>query len=955
MANTQSHTTCHDHRVNPWSIGQRLFSARLTDIIATQIMDAAIAQPYPDWSAALLQRAADISHDTLIKTNDYSDNQQVMALQLRAYEIAADNFDLIAKHQALLIKPERFDPDPSPVSAHIEPILSGTYDQKPNQYWNWLQAHVDACVIPSSIETLLDDINAPVPDAATMTDILGAICHAVNTSTESVQTRDNLPHDLPPGGLNVEKLNEIRLEAQEQNNVAQEILDDLVPKHFRDLPRDFSPDVAQHPALISAIEARPFAPSHVRTIVTPPSDPHGATMAIVFHTGTSIAARIISEPEPANFPETLYQSHRDLATQHIALDMTNDNTEPAEDILLHIINAILPGANTLLGHNPDTVKTIMHVATQRGVPEDAVRHAINAATSHITPVFNRVMSDAGVTPQHCTTEMFQKIAHSATQHGADPHLVHALAQAMNLPTRLLNLPSAVITEQQTQAVVDQARKEGIREYYITLWKNSAKNASFPGIVPQASFQRHNLIPTDFYPPPQPAGTIAYCSCDFCHRHSLNALNSPRDAHTMAVRHHGDAAGLRAIIRMHQNIDTTDVKRRRLADQFLLAIADITRMLEHHCALNQTHSTQPHHHLYNQILDSIEMAHQHILPEPTSSSPDPRHNAPHSIALIAHAQATHEAHQERIESDDIKPDELIRRIHATRRLIYIVDLANDTISQCPKTECLHAVETLQVDPFFITDTITDEFKVDTEFILSETPTVVSERAAQHELLLEELTYPLDTPFGARFAFTTNHDGQPTLPTLVSRYHQGQIHINTSEEPCPKGYPAAWTAEDKTQLLTAAYSQCHQPPTEDITHHMDSHHSMSMIGMHDIPAQTWPSLIQKARQAGIPKAAIDVIIQTMSGAHLPIHIQSSAPIHDELRTDVAMARSILDSAATAGANPYQIKRLALAMLQPSLAPTIPPIPKRHVRALVKTARERGVPNHVVARMRASLNQE
>ena len=47
MANTQSHTTCHDHHVNPWSVGQRLFSARLTDIIATQIMDAAIAQPYP--------------------------------------------------------------------------------------------------------------------------------------------------------------------------------------------------------------------------------------------------------------------------------------------------------------------------------------------------------------------------------------------------------------------------------------------------------------------------------------------------------------------------------------------------------------------------------------------------------------------------------------------------------------------------------------------------------------------------------------------------------------------------------------------------------------------------------------------------------------------------------------------------------------------------------------------
>ena len=123
-----------------------------------------------------------------MKTNDNSDNQQVTALHLRAYAVAAENLDLIAKHQAMLLKPERFDPDPSPVSAHIEPILSGTYDQKPNQYWNWLQAHVDASVIPSSIETLLDDINAPVPDAATMTDILGAICHAVNTSTESVQT-----------------------------------------------------------------------------------------------------------------------------------------------------------------------------------------------------------------------------------------------------------------------------------------------------------------------------------------------------------------------------------------------------------------------------------------------------------------------------------------------------------------------------------------------------------------------------------------------------------------------------------------------------------------------------------------------------------------------------------------------------------------------------------------------
>ena len=958
MTKTQSRTTVHDHPVNPWNLAQKLFGAELATLLCHTMIQTVMAgvDEHPDWRAALLQRAAVITQGTIASIQDSADQAapgQEYLFQ-DAYETAVHTMDWIANISTLMPAPGLIEPDPAPEMLRAEPGLN--VDQDPNRYWSWLQAHIQAVALPDSIEAMTKYMAAkPVGDQTT-TEMLGAAAHALNVISHGVARRREMPEQTPLDGMHKHDLVTIRDAAIKAVDHARESVEKLSERHYRELPREFSKAVIAHPSLVDAIEGKPLPPCHVRTVVTPPNDPNGAVAALAFHSGSSIIAQLITEPPPANFPPELFFINITFAIPHLSLDLEQDGTEPAESVRISILTSMTGVTETVESLKPETIHAIMQVASQRQVPENAIQESIKAACQPTGPAGNQALSDADLPPQHCSTELFEQVAQSAQSHGADAHLIQALAEFMNIPSYLLNLPRAIVNDQQFQHVAAVVKQEGLPEFYLGLWRKRTDDGSSVVYHPPPPYQDLHPTPSEFYNPPAPNGATSQCECDTCHRMNRNNFNTPRDAYNLAIRHQGDAYGLRALMAHHNDVRTTHDAE---ADRMLDTIQDLTTQLGHYSAVNQVHSTHPYPDLMREINETA-LAARHYLDQTgqknTLSNAKERHkDAINTMALIYHAEAAANEHQRHLEKQDASLEEQLRRLHALNRLLNVVKISQMHMKAQPPQTREKAALMLEVtdEDEDVVVTLIRIINFAKQEILRETPTKTSQKAAKHPELLKEMDYHTGSPLVACYQHTIDRAGKPAKPSLVRRYHEGCFHIRTTEEPCPKGYPWTWMPEDEMEMVTETILACGQRPDQSLLMEATRQNVRATFGVHDIQQEAWPKIAQAAKEAGLPPTAINHMMAQLKGGTFRIHdVVSDQQQNTEQNADRETASKILEDATAAGANPYQILRLAVAMDQPSLAPEIPPIAVRHVRAIVKTARQRGVPLESTAKMKAAL---
>ena len=468
MPGPQRETTVHDHALNPGTHGQILMGVLLAEGMCRKLVELAddAQDTHPDLRNALLQRAAQFANGMRKILDDAREHAPPEQRDLfeNAYLQTAES--LAAASSRASGKPTGNSPEHPPRRYEHNPTPR---DTAPNQYWRWLQRHVPALALASWLDDASILIAKEPPGTDTRYEITATAAHAVAIIGNAIDTAAEQPDDHPEDGMTTEQLQEIREIALIAAHEAREQLDELIAPHYRASEIRATRRAQEHDAVMRAAQDMPLSPNAVRTVVAPDHHPDGPVIGIIHEFDGAVHARLIEDPPPAQLPDRTAAMIHAMAMRHLALDHIALDTEPPESVRIAAIAVTTPAWHGIRALSGETAAHIIGVARHRGVEESAMRDAFTAACRGLSPNADRIMSDAGLNPQACGSEVFEAVARATLENGGDPHLVVHLAHSMHLAPHLIGIPRAITTPEQRDAVIAAARRAGVPERYITVY------------------------------------------------------------------------------------------------------------------------------------------------------------------------------------------------------------------------------------------------------------------------------------------------------------------------------------------------------------------------------------------------------------------------------------------------------------------------------------------------------
>ena len=956
MVNTQTQTTIHDHFVGLTSQTQTLVGAMMAQYMSQGLTELAESEimAHSDYRRALLQRAASITQGT--RTLLTNSNLHASAEEERLFKTAEQNVeDEIAAasrvtHQ--IPTPKHFQPDPAPGKYTGYPTPDDPY---PDQYWSWLQAHITAFPLQLCIDKLVDKFTftRPRPNQEFQADLVAVVSDAVSTIGYAISQRGELPVGTPPNGVEKEDLQNIRTAAQYVVKTANETVQQLIDEHFSHVDFDVTKAALAHPTIANAINETPFSPDEVRTIVVPDNDPNGPAVAVAFHYSGTIRGQMLLEDAPEDYPAHLFTILKSMTMRHLALDYLEKDTKPPESVRIKATVALTPARASVNALSPDNTQAIIKMATDRNIPESAIKNAFSAACGHLSIATDAVLSDAGVTPHRCNPETFEAIADAVMEATNDPFLVQHLANTMNLPAHLLELPRAIVNPSQIEAITTAAQEEGIPEYYIDLYVSRTDDGTADVFNPPPQYRDNYPRPIGIYNPPKPTAEPSTCQCQACGS-GMDLVVSPRDTLTLEIRHQGDAVVIQKLTDIHQKM-TTEAINAEITDAILEAIEEITLKVDHHLVLNQINTTHPYPEIAKATKAAAAQANLYLAQQQTrdpTTSNSQLSTAIRTNCHILHAAEATKVHEKVLLDHCSDIEQAMRHLHAMHLMLTRADLRTEDFLRTDLKVQQKALISLNFDPKVATQEIRETVSEHQDIIMMDIPEAVSEAAAQHEELLNEALSNQYSPLDASYTWTKGKDGQAVLPAIVRRYHQGTVYYRLTYEPTPKDYPSTWAKEDHTALVSQTIRKTETTPSKELMKHATSTVTNAMLGMHNVQEQSWERIAQLIRGLGLTTTAVNQTIRDLSGNLLNSMGEAQRPYLPQPPVNAEAARQIIDAARNAGADAHQVYQIAATISHQHLADKPPPVAIRHARAMARAARQRGVPQRYTTLIQKTL---
>ena len=425
-----------------------------------------------------------------------------------------------------------------------------------------------------------------------------------------------------------------------------------------------------------------------------------------------------------------------------------------------------------------------------------------------------------------------------------------------------------------------------------------------------------------------------------------------DPETDRVGHAFPISGSGGSESIHAQYDGPDSADRAV----LTALQSATSMVAHHLAHHQPHSARPHPALATEAEYAVAQTMQYLgscAPSEAKGAKTPIETAVDLCCQIAHAESVADVHTQEIVNPTDEPEHAIRRLHALNLALARVENAHQALLDMDPAERRQAEEIVGIHTHTTRQLVHTTLRLDHSLVRSELPEDVSPTAALHPELVNAARHNQSSLLEAGYGWTTDERGRPTTPAVVRRYHQGVVHYRATNEPLPRGYPSGWANEDYIALMAQSMQQTQTSPATDLSLQVQASSHRARFALHDIQHESWRHLQDLAYQLGLPPTAANFMLKELSG-NLPDALsEDPPPFYTKPATDESTARAILDAAQDAGADDRQLYRLATAMGYRTLVPAPHPVPTRHVQAINRAARQRGLHQRNVALMEQALD--
>ena len=597
MTGIQSTVTVFDHPMEAMSQAQILLGALFTPSLAQHMVQCATDETvHTDIARALLQRAASLMRDTNETMN--TNRSDVPPEQQDLYDHRQPEIMTAIDMAALITK------DLPIPTAEPAPLTDEYVPQSPNDYWQWLQAHMQTMPLIEWLEQTQQHMADYPMLKPTQPELLAALTHTMFAMRHAVEQCAESPDNIPADGVTAEDLAGMRQAAAATLDEADTLLAGFVKKYNDSATITMSAGVRNHASISRATLDTPFAPNTSRTIVAPDNDPDGPAIALVYPINREIRSHMLLEYPEEDVPQRITILLTAMAMRHLALQLEQYDVEPSETVRIHSASALHQASSAIMTLTPDVMSALIQESRHRQVPDSAIKDAVHAACSHFPTASNFILSNTDLTPQRCSTEVIQAIAQVLTSPEQD-HLVNHIATQMHAPTHLLNLPRAIVAPQHLERIAATARRLGVPEHRIHAYLARTDDGSADDFNPPPPYHDYYTPPADIHSPPTDHTAPLMCSCPWCESYQQRYDNNARDALTLAIRHSGQANACTNIIALHRNAPE------ELHLPILDVLNDVTSRLGHAVALLQPHTGNPLNGIIGETLRIIQELYQHI--------------------------------------------------------------------------------------------------------------------------------------------------------------------------------------------------------------------------------------------------------------------------------------------------------------------------------------------------------
>lgn len=832
-----------------------------------------------------------------------------------------------------------------------QPALDAYHDPafKPPEthdtYWQWIQTVAQSSLLAPAIAEAFSPTNHPSADASPETrhGMISAAVHAVNAFTQQLANTVVEPHDYAEFNTIPQTAQALYDEAsQALQNAANDLKDEITAFHQ-------ASTLQVHPSLhdeLGAIEEfteTPIPPGKLRTVIRPGSPEQPPLNLVVYN----IAG--IIHVHPPSGPYSEFAAHRNkLFTigcigRHVAHDATENNIghDDATPDILHALSALLNGFTNL---TPTGTTHIAQTASRRQLSHAQTLRIFSIITSEAPEALPAILRITPLSPTWCDAEDFQHVISAARNAGADDHLVKRLIQAFSLQ----------LTDfQATEPTIPQPAIDEIAEYLAETSIPVEHITEFQQYNDPKRFRRHRFAvspqpltvpdPTHFDPPQNPgAHTGCPCSnCDF----TRDPTNSSHPSLSYYIRNAGYAHAYLTLAEESppSDGDNPEILRSIYAAQH----AHNIDRLDHFLTVHQAYPNHPFPmrlQFIRQCRDRID----ELWPDQGAESTDEQFRqmqayprTPHFLTELDVRTCMYAAayHRDSFHHPLASTDEKITHAaEATQALDTIVVLQEALADQFRPDPLNHRISQHENSTYAIAAELTKAF-------VATIPHNVTPDARL--LLQKDPSLPGSAPIPPTHIDFYEIEGTDPLDYIVVFYHQEEFHFKTLQDPYPPGYPQHRALQDMLQAhRNLAPGQANLPHMANTITRLAYHIAASTHCVQDSERQ---SVIDIALRHGLSHYAVMDVLHEL---HLDASHQTTAgrlPASQQLER---VQQAVIDAARKRGFNDILMNRIAEAIVRPDLIVPIPPLERRHARAILKAARQAGVANPAMTRLEREL---
>ena len=840
------------------------------------------------------------------------------------------------------VEPPNWSPDPQ--TPLPPPFGINDPEPPPTHSWQWIQTILQAQNVLEAIRIFAGSPN-DLPGADTsVTD--HASLSTINNVVASFQAHlDQLPlqpadhQHVDTDGSTFQKILD---DAQQAIDDARAKLVEQAATHQQRSHTIVAPELHLHEDAIQGITATPLLPGTVRTAIVADNHPAGPASIVAYSINRELHIHSVN----GDFhPDLDIQSRLFIIAAymtHLSSDQSEWPTAPTESMrdAAYAIASLLGGYQQI---NPAGIHHIVSTATSRGIDPLRILQLFEAITGHRSQSIHKILANAEISPQWCTTSELESLVNAAINAGADNHILHAIVNQLNHQPQDCGLVPLTLPAAATHDIASAAADAGVNPRNIEQFIENANTGNSAYGFPHRfrSVTENTLLEQPFS-----RREIGLCECSTCDALTPHQYSYPDGA---VIRIAGLAHAARTLsaecLNTFQDI-TDDHHRCTLAVYNCIS----TDRLAHFLLLNQTypqHTNLQRITFIDQCYRKVKQQWNELRRGFSEATTQQVNNDPNTLAIIAELDlryALHTVSYHSREYHSVYNDVMEQgfQIAAAANMVQIAALSVANLAERLPNHRLTPVITQHYDQTVaLHDAMAASFN-------NTAPTDITPAARQHTSQIDDLQSVSIEPSLIGF-YGIPDQSQTQAVDIICRYlHNGRIHIKMFDEPYAAGYPQLRAIGDMMKISSLAEN----PNTTNSRLETRSDNIIGAVSNsnHCVPHEAWEQIAVTARQHSLSNLAVNTAIADLRGYIL------------RPDTDTPQARSSDDSyihdsvfaeAQRLQFSPIQVNQLAIALGREDFTTELPKLPQRHINAILRAARRTRLEPHAIERINDAIS--